>query len=136
MSAGVFEKSATASVILRCSDLANSLAWYREKLGWAPIGRGNEGGENFATFSVGGLLVSLWELPPDAEPARAGIRGAYVAIYIHADVAALRDRLLDRGVEARDTIQAGNFMSFRFADPDGNVFEVTTAKSAALGPLS
>lgn len=135
MTAGVFEGTAIASVILRCADLERSLQWYREKLGWAHLSRGVVGHEEFATYSAGGLLISLWQLPPGEAPARAGIRGAYVTIYVHDDVPTLRDRLVQRGVEAHDLIDVDTFTSFRFADPDGNVFEVTTAKAGAVPPV-
>ncbi|HLG01710.1 MAG TPA: VOC family protein [Acidimicrobiia bacterium] len=135
MSTGAFE-AATASVILRCRDLGTTVPWYRECLGWAPVSSGSEGGDHHVTFSVGGLLISLWELPVGVEPAQAGIRGAYVAMYVHENLERLRDRLTERGVAARAIIDAGDFRSFRFSDPDGNVFEVTSSVASTPAPTS
>lgn len=136
MSTGPFAESATASVILRCRDLATAVPWYRECLGWAPVSSGSQGSDHHVTFSVGGLLISLWELPVGVEPAQAGIRGAYVAVFVHDDLEHLRDRLIERGVPARRIIEAGDFRSFRFSDPDGNVFEVTSSVRSTSSTVS
>lgn len=127
VSGGIFESGAVGSVILRCRHLGTSLQWYRETLGWAPVASSDDGGERYATFSVGGILVSLWELPQGEQPARAGIRGQHVAIFVHDDLDALRRRLIERGIVAEEVIEAERYRSFRFDDPDGNVFAVTTA---------
>lgn len=126
MQSQLFEESAVCSVVLPCRDLDASLHWYRDKLGWAAISRATEGSDVFATFSIGGLLVSLWELP-DGEEAATDLAAPHIVIYVYQDFDRLRRRLAERGVELGDVIQAEHHAVFRFRDPDGNAFEVTTA---------
>lgn len=115
------------ATIMRVRDVAASVSWYRDKLGLEPIHVGSDGPDHpIAAFSIGGSVVSLWQLPPGEERAREdNDRNTYVVAVMNDDLDELHRVLVDRGVEAGEVRRSANNEFFWFYDLDGNRFELS-----------
>lgn len=135
-------KAAINFVTIAVSDLARSLAFYRDGLGWKTDGivggefAGNDEGIDYRVvmFDVGnGLMLCLWtreNLAKDArvEPGSPG--GAGFSLGIPADSEAEVDALLAEAAAAGATVTSpaamapfGVYTGY-FTDPDGTLWEV------------
>jgi lactoylglutathione lyase len=112
-------------VSLNVSDRSRSIAWYRDVLGLEQHGEPRR--DDWPVFmGEFGACIALFQAQarsPEREDESTGLR--HVAFMVDRDGLALAQaRLHERGVEFRFEDHGAH--SVYFADPDGNVIELTT----------
>lgn len=124
-------------VILPVSDIDASIAFYRDKVGFAlDHDTTNEHMHVVQLTPRGsGCSIVFGDLPSQNQMAPGSMRGLQLVV---ADAQAARADLLDRGVDASeitvlDPRDGGTF--FGFSDPDGNTWAVQELKVRAETPL-
>lgn len=124
-------------VIVPVSDLAASIAFYRDKVGFDLDHETTNEHMHVAQLTPrgSGCSIVLGSLPSQNEMAPGSLRGLQLVV---ADAEAARAELLSRGVEASevtvfDERDGGTF--FGFADPDGNTWAVQQIRARAEKPL-
>ena len=124
-------------VIVPVSDLARSIAFYRDQVGFALDHETENEHMHVAQLTPrgSGCSIVIGNLPMQNEMAPGSLRGLQLVV---ADAAQARDELLARGVEASeisvfDERDGGTF--FGFSDPDGNTWAVQQLKVRAEKPL-
>ena len=113
-------------VSLNVSDRARSIAWYRDVLGLEQ--RGEPRRDDWPVFmGEFGACIALFQaqvVSPDRAYESSGLR--HIAFMVRPeDLVRAQARLGERDVEFRFE-DHGNARSVYFADPDGNVIELTT----------
>jgi hypothetical protein len=108
MTPSIFDEASMVATVLRVRDVAASVGWYREKLGLEAIHIGADGPEHpFASFSIAGSIVSLWQLPPgDAHAVDADDTSTYVVVVTDSDLEPVR-----RTLAAKDVKVSGNTLA-------------------------
>ena len=124
-------------VVLPVSDLARSIAFYRDQVGFALDHDTVNEHMHVAQLTPrgSGCSIVIGTLPAQNEMAPGSMRGLQLVV---SDAAAARQELLDRGVEASeinvfDERDGGTF--FGFSDPDGNSWAVQQIKARGAKPL-
>jgi catechol 2,3-dioxygenase-like lactoylglutathione lyase family enzyme len=124
-------------VIVPVSDLARSIAFYRDQVGFVLDHHTvNEYMEVAQLTPPGsGCSIVIGTLPSQKKMAPGSLHGVQLVV---ADAAAARAELLSRGVDASeitvfDERDGGTF--FGFSDPDGNTWAVQQLKARAAHPL-
>ncbi len=124
-------------VVLPVSDLARSIAFYRDQVGFALDHDTENEHMHVAQLTPpgSGCSIVIGTLPSQNEMAPGSMRGLQLVV---PDAAAAREELLSRGVEASeiqvfDERDGGTL--FGFADPDGNTWAVQQIKARADKPL-
>ena len=124
-------------VVLPVSDIDASVAFYRDKLGFAlDHDTRNEHMHVVQLTPPGsGCSIVFGDLPGQTDMAPGSMKGLQLVV---ADAATARQELLDRGVDASeitvfDERDGGTF--FGFSDPDGNSWAVQQIKARAAKPL-
>lgn len=124
-------------VVLPVSDLDRSIAFYRDRVGFALDHDTHNEHMHVAQLTPrgSGCSIVVGDLPAQNQMAPGSMRGLQLVV---ADAEAARTELVGRGVEC-DQIQVfderdgGTF--FGFADPDGNTWAVQQLRSRAETPL-
>ena len=124
-------------VIVPVSDLAASIAFYRDQVGFD---LDHETVNEFMhvaqlTPRGSGCSIVIGNLPSQSEMAPGSLKGLQLVV---SDAAAAREELLSRGVDASevtvfDERDGGTF--FGFSDPDGNTWAVQQLKVRGEKPL-
>ncbi|MGG8406191.1 VOC family protein [Streptomyces sp. 12297] len=131
----------TGHVGLNVTDLARSLAFYRDALGFDLLGEGKEADRRYAFLGRGGALVlTLWEQADGAfAPAAAGLHHLALTAGSIEEVRAHEARLraLDvvfayEGVVAHAEGAASGGIFFH--DPDGTRLEISAPAGAEGAP--
>ena len=124
-------------VVLPVSDLARSIAFYRDQVGFnLDHDTRNEHMQVAQLTPRGsGCSIVVGNLPSQQSMAPGSLHGLQLVV---ADAQAAREELLSRGVEASeiqvfDERDGGTF--FGFADPDGNSWTVQQLKVRGEKPL-
>jgi predicted enzyme related to lactoylglutathione lyase len=124
-------------VVLPVSDIDRSIAFYRDRVGFALDHDTRTEHMHVAqlTPTGSGCSIVVGDLPAQREMTPGSMRGLQLCV---ADAAAARAELLGRGVEAGeitvfDERDGGTF--FGFSDPDGNTWAVQQLKARADKPL-
>lgn len=117
-------------ITLGVADLASSLRFYRDGLGWQPSAMSNE---HIAFIQLGGVILGLYSRASLAEDAKLPAAGSGFAGFTLAQNVATReavDAALERARAAGGTILKpaqdvfwGGYSGY-FADPDGFAWEV------------
>jgi catechol 2,3-dioxygenase-like lactoylglutathione lyase family enzyme len=125
--ASIFDGASMAATVLRVRDVDASVGWYREKLGLEPIHVGADGPEHpFASFSIAGSIVSLWQLPPgQAHVIKDNDTSSYVVVVMNADLEPVREALVADGVTVTEVRRSAQNEFVWFYDLDGNRFELS-----------
>lgn len=123
----------TGHVGLNVSDLARSLAFYRDVFGFDLLLESTEAGRRYAFLGRDGVpVVTLWEQASGSfDPARPGLHHLAFDVPTAEDVAAAEARLAalgvplvyDRIVPHRPGAGSGGIF---FTDPDGTRLEICT----------
>ena len=124
-------------VILPVSDIARSIAFYRDQVGFALDHDTKNEHMHVAQLTPpgSGCSIVIGDLPAQREMAPGSIRGLQLVV---SDAQAARQELIDRGVEASELMvfapgDGGTF--FGFSDPDGNTWAVQELRVRAEHPL-
>ncbi|KRC60990.1 glyoxalase [Agromyces sp. Root81] len=124
-------------VIVPVSDLDRSIAFYRDRLGFALDHDTRNEHMRVAQLTPhgSGCSIVIGSLPSQNEMAPGSLHGLQLVV---ADAEAARAELIGRGVEASeitvfDERDGGTF--FGFADPDGNTWAVQQIKARGATPL-
>jgi catechol 2,3-dioxygenase-like lactoylglutathione lyase family enzyme len=124
-------------VVLPVSDLARSIAFYRDQVGFVLDHDTENEHMHVAQLTPpgSGCSIVVGNLPSQSEMEPGSMRGLQLVV---ADAEAARSQLLDRGVECSDITvfderDGGTF--FGFADPDGNTWAVQQLRARAEKPL-
>jgi catechol 2,3-dioxygenase-like lactoylglutathione lyase family enzyme len=120
------------TTVLRVSDLAASVNWFRDRLNIEPFFVSPQGAaEPLAAIPFAGTVLTLWELPRGEERDRADLdRTTYVVVVVDGELGPVRDRLVAAGVEVTEVGPGADNERFYFFDPDGNRFEVSRPTGA------
>ena len=117
---------ALAHVTLATRDLARSTAFFREVMGWTPIGRPRNNAQPANWLQVApGQELHLVEVP-DFEPSPFEQEyGRHVAVsFPRSRFPALKARLAAQGIAVIEPLRDTPFDRFFFRDPNGYLFEV------------
>ena len=124
-------------VVVPVSDLAASIAFYRDQVGFHLDHDTENEFMHVAQLTPpgSGCSIVIGNLPSQNEMAPGSLKGLQLVV---ADAAAAREELLSRGVEASeiqvfDERDGGTL--FGFADPDGNTWAVQQIKARGEKPL-
>ena len=124
-------------VVVPVSDLAASIAFYRDQVGFDLDHETKNEFMHVAQLTPrgSGCSIVIGNLPSQSEMAPGSLKGVQLVV---ADAAAAREELVSRGVEASeitvfDERDGGTF--FGFSDPDGNSWAVQQLKVRAEMPL-
>jgi len=124
-------------VVVPVSDLAASIAFYRDQVGFDLDHETENEFMHVAQLTPrgSGCSIVIGNLPSQSEMAPGSLKGVQLVV---ADAAAAREELLSRGVEASeitvfDERDGGTF--FGFSDPDGNSWAVQQLKVRGEKPL-
>ncbi|KMO94889.1 glyoxalase [Streptomyces roseus] len=131
----------TGHVGLNVTDLARSLAFYQDVLGFEPLGEGKEADRRFAFLGQDGeLVLTLWQQAEGAyAPAAAGLHHLALSAATLDEVRAYEERLRGLGVEfayegvvahGEGRASGGIF----FHDPDGTRLEISAPAGAEGAP--
>ncbi|MCZ6674803.1 MAG: VOC family protein [Verrucomicrobia bacterium] len=118
-----------AHLTLATRDVEKSCEFFDKTLGWTPIHRPGNIGQDVAWLTIApGQELHLVRVE-DFEPSPFEKEfGRHVALEFSAkDFAALKKRLVEAGSELIDPIRKTPFERFFFRDPNGYVFEVVDA---------
>jgi catechol 2,3-dioxygenase-like lactoylglutathione lyase family enzyme len=131
--ASIFDGASMAATVLRVRDVDASVGWYREKLGLEPIHVGADGPEHpFASFSIAGSIVSLWQLPPgQAHVIEDNDTNSYVVVVMDSDLESIRSALAAKDVEVSEVRRSERNEFLWFYDLDGNRFELSRPSTTA-----
>jgi catechol 2,3-dioxygenase-like lactoylglutathione lyase family enzyme len=121
---------AVAHLTLATRDIAASVRFFTEALGWQPIARPNNIGRPAAWLRIGPdqelHLIEEAEFAPTPFEAEFG---RHIAItFPRAEFDGLKTRLRDQGAELIKPQRPTPFARFFFRDPNGYVFEVVEAE--------
>lgn len=117
--------------VLHIADMARSLAFYRDKLGFAASTWGEP--PNFAIVQRGTVTLALCVVPRE-QISEARVWSAYLYV---ADADAVHRELLAHGVTIEDAPETRDYgcRDFTIDDPDGNLIGVGQVLDPdALGP--
>lgn len=124
-------------VVVPVSDIARSIEFYRDKLGFTQDHETDIGGMHFTQLTPPGSGCSIvFGNGPGMDAMQPGtLKGLQLVV---ADINAAREELLGRGVDVGDITvfderDGGTF--FGFDDPDGNSWAVQQIKARAEKPL-
>jgi catechol 2,3-dioxygenase-like lactoylglutathione lyase family enzyme len=124
-------------VVLPVSDLARSIAFYRDQVGFELDHETENEFMHVAQLTPrgSGCSIVMGNLPSQNEMTPGSLRGLQLVV---ADAEAARAELVERGVAASeitvfDERDGGTF--FGFADPDGNTWAVQQLRVRAAKPL-
>lgn len=124
-------------VVVPVSDLATSIAFYRDQVGFHLDHDTENEFMHVAQLTPpgSGCSIVIGNLPSQNEMAPGSLKGLQLVV---ADAEAARAELLGRGVDASeitvfDDRDGGTF--FGFADPDGNTWAVQQIRARADKPL-
>lgn len=124
---------ALAHVTLATRDVARSAAFFHEVMGWTPIGQPGNNARPAAWLRIApGQELHLIE-EPEFEPSPFEHEyGRHIAVSVpQVELAALKQRLADRGIVLIAPLRSTPFERFFFRDPDGYLFEVLAAERMA-----
>jgi uncharacterized glyoxalase superfamily protein PhnB len=119
---GVFDGVSTGSVIVRVTDIDKAVDWYRSNFDIEPLYVGADGEHRIAGYQLGGLIVSLWQLPADATE-RPDADVATYPVFVTDDIDAAHDALLMKGLTTTGIRQSETTRFFQVDDMDGNRWE-------------
>ena len=124
-------------VILPVSDIARSVAFYRDQVGFdLDHDTTNEHMHVVQLTPRGsGCSIVFGDLPSQNEMTPGSMKGLQLVV---ADAKVAREELISRGVEASEPISFGDQDGgtfFGFSDPDGNTWSVQELKVRAEKPL-
>lgn len=122
-------------VTLLCADVERSASFYRDLLGMQLVDRSRNPDDPNAQHLAfggdgvtGGTMVTCMEYPELQEGAVGRGSTHHFALAVESDdeLAAWRDYLRSRGVEASEVYDRGRFKSIYLRDPDGHLVEIAT----------
>ena len=124
-------------VIVPVSDLARSIAFYRDRVGFELDHETQNEHMHVAQLTPrgSGCSIVIGDLPSQQEMAPGSLKGTQLVV---ADAAGARDELTARGVDCSEIVvfderDGGTF--FGFNDPDGNSWAVQQIRARAEHPL-
>ncbi|MGW6705990.1 VOC family protein [Streptomyces sp. NPDC054956] len=133
----VISKLRTGHVGLNVTDLARSLAFYRDALGFEVLGEGKEEDRRFAFLGQDGeLVLTLWQQAEGGYlPAAAGLHHLALSAEGIEEVRAYEERLRGLGVDFKyeGVVSHGEGAAsggIFFHDPDGTRLEISSPAGA------
>ena len=108
------------TVIVRVSNIATSKEWYIKKLGLALLFE-DDNLKLVVLDTKGPTSLTLWQTDKTVSVNR---NTASYPIFRTPDADALRQELLNRGIEVEEIIQDAYVKYFFFNDPDGNILKL------------
>ncbi len=124
-------------VVLPVSDIARSIAFYRDQVGFhLDHDTTNEWMHVVQLTPPGsGCSIVFGDLPSQTEMAPGSMRALHLVV---SDAAAARAELVGRGVDCSELTSFGDedgATFFGFSDPDGNTWAVQQIRARAEKPL-
>jgi predicted enzyme related to lactoylglutathione lyase len=124
-------------VVVPVSDLAASIAFYRDQVGFALDHETRNEHMHVAQLTPrgSGCSIVIGDLPSQNQMAPGTLHGLQLVV---ADAAAARAELVSRGVECSEVVvidERDGGTLFGFSDPDGNSWAVQQLRARADRPL-
>jgi catechol 2,3-dioxygenase-like lactoylglutathione lyase family enzyme len=119
---GVFDGVSAGSVIVRVADVDRAVDWYRDKFDIEPLYVGADGEHRIAGYQLGGLIVSLWQLPAD-QAERPDPAVSTYPVFVTDDIDAAHDAVLFKGLTTTGIRESETTRFFQVDDLDGNRWE-------------
>jgi catechol 2,3-dioxygenase-like lactoylglutathione lyase family enzyme len=115
-----------AHITLATRDVPGSADFFREALGWQPVGRPGNITRGAAWLAIApGLELHLVEEPEFYASPFEEEFGRHIAItFARAEFPQLKERLQARGATLIEPVRETPFARFFFRDPNGYVFEI------------
>lgn len=106
-----------ASLVVRVRRLECAAEWYRETFG-ATVEVSADGRHPIATMTLGGTVISLWQLMEGERPPCGSVSDPYIVVVVQRDIDEVRDELIRRGVDVTPLSEKSHLTRFfRMRDP-------------------
>ena len=112
-------------VVLRVSDVDAAVDFYRDALGMEVVRYDSQHGMAFLSFGTQHHDIAVSADRGDGSRGSLGL--SHIAMHLpggDAELAAMHDRLMARGIPIKSTTDHGVTHSVYFRDPDGNGLEI------------
>jgi catechol 2,3-dioxygenase-like lactoylglutathione lyase family enzyme len=119
---GVFDGVSMGAIILRVADVEAAVDWYRANFEIEPLRVGADGQHRIATYALGGIVVSLWQLPADCNDRPDPDICSY-PVFVTDDLDAAHQELVSKALKTTGIRQSTVTRFFQTQDPDGNRWE-------------
>lgn len=119
---GLFDEVTMGTVILRVASVDAAVEWYRTNFSIEPLRVGTDGEHRIASYSLGGLVVSLWQLPAGCTD-RPNLDVCPYPVFVTKDIVTAHDALLSKGLKTTGIRSSAVARFFQTEDLDGNRWE-------------
>jgi hypothetical protein len=123
---GLFNRVSMGAIILRVADVDAAVEWYRANFEVEPLRVGADGQHRIATYALGGLVLSLWQLPADCDDRPNTDVSAY-PVFVTDDLDTAHHALVSKGLNTTGIRQSTITRFFQTEDLDGNRWEFSEA---------
>jgi len=119
---GLFDRVSMGAIILRVRDVDAAVDWYRASFEIEPLRVGVDGQHRIATYALGGLVVSLWQLPAERHD-RPNTDVCPYPVFVTGDLDSAHDALVSKGLNTTGIRESTLTRFFQTEDLDGNRWE-------------
>jgi hypothetical protein len=110
------------AIILRVADIDAAVQWYRANFEVEPLGVGADGEHRIASYELGGLIVSLWQLPSGCT-SRPNTDVCPYPVFVTEDLDGSHEALVSKGLKTTGIRRSTFTRFFQTDDLDGNRWE-------------
>jgi uncharacterized glyoxalase superfamily protein PhnB len=119
---GLFDKVSMGAIILRVADIDAAIDWYRSNFEIEPLRVGADGDHRIASYALGDLVVSLWQLPAGCNVRPNADVCAY-PVFVTENLDTAHQALASKGLETAGIRHSTITRFFQTQDLDGNRWE-------------
>jgi hypothetical protein len=119
---GLFDDVTIGAIILRVASVDAAIEWYRANLEIEPVRVGADGEHPIATYSLGGMMVSLWQLPVGCTD-RPHTDVCPYPVFVTKDIGRAHEALVSKGLRTTGIRASTSTRFFQTEDLDGNRWE-------------
>lgn len=119
---GLFDDVTMGAIILRVASVDAAIEWYRANFEIEPLHVGADGEHRIASYSLGGLVVSLWQRPAGCTE-RPHTDVCPYPVFVTNDIDQAHDALVSKGLKTTGIRASTIARFFQTEDLDGNRWE-------------